>query len=188
MISERGTVVRVSVGEATVRIPRDSQCTKCPGCAVAENGLSMLAQVVDPIGVHPGDEVEISNSHMRPALDGAILLILPIILFVIGYLVGNEYLPPVATVPLALVVASFPVLYIRWKETHGVYKLHVDRVTGRGPTAVPLADSFTPADAVKSSETDAPEAIRIRDVAAAQARGGDPAHPQTGAKKTEIPD
>jgi len=126
----------------------------------------MIASVTDNIGVRIGDHVEIVNSNLRPVADSAIALILPIILFIISYIVGGTYLPHVASVPLALVLSALPVLYIRRKERRGDYKLAITRIVKRrNPGQTAGAETGDSAARGESTRGPLPEAIQIRNAA-----------------------
>ncbi len=80
-------------GTAQVLRLRESACSgdchKCAGCGASQQ--KMLLTVRDPIGVKPGDLVTI-QADTGPVLKAAALLyILPVVLFIGGYLLG-EYL------------------------------------------------------------------------------------------------
>ena len=76
-------------GSARVVHIRESACSgdchKCAGCGAAKETITFTAQ--DPIGVKAGDVV-IVKSDTAPVLRGAVVLyVLPVALFLLGYLV-----------------------------------------------------------------------------------------------------
>lgn len=78
-------------GMAQVLHVRQSACSgdchKCAGCGAAEEKLLFLAK--NPIGAKPGDTVMV-ESETAPVLRGAaVLYVLPLILFFLGYLAGT---------------------------------------------------------------------------------------------------
>lgn len=78
-------------GTAEVIHVRQSACSgdchQCAGCAAAQETL--ILTVRNPIGAKPGELVEIT-SHTGPVLlAAAILYMLPIVLFFLGYLAGT---------------------------------------------------------------------------------------------------
>lgn len=80
-------------GTARVMLVRQSACSgdchKCSGCGAVEQ--TMLITARNPIGARPGDLVTIS-AKSGPVLRGAaILYLLPLVLFVAGYLVGMQW-------------------------------------------------------------------------------------------------
>ena len=76
-------------GTAQVVLLRESACSgdchKCSGCGAAKETITFTA--ADPIGVKPGDVVNV-KSDTAPVLRGAaVLYVLPLVLFLVGYLV-----------------------------------------------------------------------------------------------------
>jgi len=77
-------------GTASVLHIRQSACSgdchKCSGCGAAQEALLLTAE--NPIGAKPGDMV-IITSETGPVLAGAaVLYMLPLVLFFLGYLAG----------------------------------------------------------------------------------------------------
>ena len=77
-------------GTATVLHLRQSACSgdchKCSGCGAAQEALLLTAE--NPIGARPGDKVVI-QSETAPVLKGAaVLYMLPLLLFFLGYALG----------------------------------------------------------------------------------------------------
>ncbi|MBQ6891208.1 MAG: SoxR reducing system RseC family protein [Clostridia bacterium] len=75
-------------GNAQVVRVRESACSgdchKCSGCGAAKETITFTA--LDPIGVKPGDVVYV-KSDTGPVLRGAaVLYVLPLALFLAGYL------------------------------------------------------------------------------------------------------
>ncbi len=63
-------------------------CHKCSGCGAAKETL--IFSVQNPIGAKPGDMVVI-QSGSGPVLAGAVMLyILPLLLFIFGYILGEN--------------------------------------------------------------------------------------------------
>lgn len=81
-------------GTAQVAVIRESACSgdchKCSGCGAATETL--IFDAVDTVGVRPG-EVVIVRSESGPVLAGAaVLYMLPLALFFLGYLAGQQWL------------------------------------------------------------------------------------------------
>ncbi len=79
-------------GTAQVLKVRESACSgdchKCAGCGAAAQSLLVTAR--NPIGAKVGDQVLIS-SNTKPILAAAALLyVLPLVLFIAGYLAGES--------------------------------------------------------------------------------------------------
>ena len=88
---EQKVMVRQVLPDGTARVVhiRESACSgdchKCSGCGAAKETITFTAR--DPIGVRPGDVV-IVKSDTAPVLRGAaVLYVLPVALFLLGYLV-----------------------------------------------------------------------------------------------------
>ena len=88
---EQKVVVRQVLPDGTARVVhiRESACSgdchKCSGCGAAKETITFIAH--DSIGVKPGDVV-IVKSDTAPVLRGAaVLYVLPVALFLLGYLV-----------------------------------------------------------------------------------------------------
>lgn len=89
-------IVRVSRllpdGRAEVIRVRESACSgdchKCTGCGAAKQTVCLTAR--NCIGARVGDLVVISSSSTRVLKAAAVLYILPLVLFLAGYLVGEN--------------------------------------------------------------------------------------------------
>ncbi len=87
-------IVRVSrllpEGRAEVIRVRESACSgdchKCSGCGAAKQAL--LLTVENPIGARVGDTVVISSDSGHVLKAAAVLYLLPLVLFLAGYLLG----------------------------------------------------------------------------------------------------
>lgn len=91
---EQNVIVRrlLPDGMAEVMRIRESACSgdchKCAGCGAAKQ--TMLFTAHNPIGAKPGDAVVV-ESDTGTVLKGAMLLyILPLITFLVGYIVGEN--------------------------------------------------------------------------------------------------
>jgi sigma-E factor negative regulatory protein RseC len=62
-------------------------CHKCSGCGAAQESLRLVAQ--NPIGAQPGDMVVIESQTGPVLAAAAVLYLLPLVLFFLGYLMGN---------------------------------------------------------------------------------------------------
>ncbi len=79
-------------GTVQVMLVRQSACSgdchKCSGCGAATETLVLTAN--NPIGAKPGDLV-VLQGRSAPVLAGAaVLYILPLVLFITGYLAGEN--------------------------------------------------------------------------------------------------
>ena len=80
-------------GTATVLCVRESACSgdchKCSGCGAAKE--SILLRADNPIGAQVGDLVKV-ESETGPVLKAAaVLYMLPLVLFIAGYLLGMQW-------------------------------------------------------------------------------------------------
>ena len=78
-------------GTAQVVYVRESACSgdchKCSGCGAAKQ--AMIVDAVNPIGAKPGDMVRI-ESKTGPVMMGiAVFYVLPLVLFFLGYFIGE---------------------------------------------------------------------------------------------------
>lgn len=78
-------------GRAEVIRVRESACSgdchKCSGCGAAQQ--TMLLTVENPIGARVGDLVVISSGSAAVLKAAAVLYMLPLLLFLAGYLAGQ---------------------------------------------------------------------------------------------------
>ena len=79
-------------GTAQVVHIRESACSgdchKCSGCGAQKQ--AMLLKANNPIGAKPGDWVTVSSATGPVLLAAAVLYIVPIVLFVAGYLLAEQ--------------------------------------------------------------------------------------------------
>ena len=80
-------------GTARVMVIRESACSgdchKCSGCGAVTQ--SMLLQARNPIGAKPGELVRIASDSGPVLKAAAILYMLPLVLFIAGYLAGMQW-------------------------------------------------------------------------------------------------
>lgn len=62
-------------------------CHQCSGCGAVKQPLYLTAQ--NPIGARVGDRVRLESRSAPVLLGAAVLYILPLILFLVGYLLGK---------------------------------------------------------------------------------------------------
>ncbi len=77
-------------GTAEVVLIRESACSgdchKCSGCGAAKETLLFTAQ--NPIGAKPGDLVTVTSDSAPVLAGAAVLYLLPMVLFFVGYFAG----------------------------------------------------------------------------------------------------
>jgi positive regulator of sigma E activity len=92
-MEERGVVIDSANGKARVRIARTEECEGCRGCLYSESGRYMIAEAIDRVGVSAGDRVRIRSEGVSALRDAALLLLLPVVFLVAGYLAGSALAP-----------------------------------------------------------------------------------------------
>ena len=80
-------------GMAQVACLRQSACSgdchKCSGCGAVEQTMVFTAR--NPIGARPGDMVTVESATGPLLKAAAVLYLLPLVLFIAGYLVGMQW-------------------------------------------------------------------------------------------------
>ena len=80
-------------GMARVSVLRQSACSgdchKCAGCGAAEQ--TMIFTAVNPIDAKPGDLVTVESASGPVLKAAAVLYMLPLVLFIAGYLLGMQW-------------------------------------------------------------------------------------------------
>ena len=86
-------IARNADGTVTVEVTRASACEGCHKkeaggcsvCALLGGDRRMRARARDPIGVSPGDRVEIESDTRRTLFYAALVFLLPLLLFFAGF-------------------------------------------------------------------------------------------------------
>ena len=65
------------------------ECHKCSGCGAVQEKILIAAE--NPIGAAVGDTVTISANSKSVLLSAAVLYVLPVMLFFVGYLIGMGF-------------------------------------------------------------------------------------------------
>ena len=82
-----------SDGTAQVACMRQSACSgdchKCSGCGAVEQTMIFTAR--NPIGARPGDTVTVESATGPVLKAAAVLYMLPLVLFIAGYLMGLQW-------------------------------------------------------------------------------------------------
>lgn len=80
-------------GSAQVVCVRQSACSgdchKCSGCGAVEQAMIFTAR--NPIGARPGDIVNVESATGPVLKAAAVLYMLPLVLFIAGYLLGMQW-------------------------------------------------------------------------------------------------
>jgi len=88
-VREIGCVVSVKDEAVVVAMPMSPECEKCGACIVAGEGKEVLLLAKNAAGAGAGDTVEIEISAGRVLAAAFIIYMVPIILTIVGFLVGS---------------------------------------------------------------------------------------------------
>lgn len=79
-------------GTAQVLCVRQSACSgdchKCSGCGAAQEALLFVAD--NPVGAKPGDMVRVESATAPVLKAAAVLYLMPLVLFFLGYFLGQQ--------------------------------------------------------------------------------------------------
>jgi len=89
-MTQIATVERIlDPNHALISVPRKSacghDCEECAGCGVS--GAAVKARAVNPIGAKPGQKVVVESSTKKMLGIVAFVYTIPVVLFILGYLV-----------------------------------------------------------------------------------------------------
>jgi len=90
-IIENGVVISAEAGHAKIKLIKTGACEECSAkifCKPSEKKDSKILEVNDPIGVQAGEEVQIEISGSDVLKASALLYGVPLILIVIGVMLG----------------------------------------------------------------------------------------------------
>ena len=95
-MTQTATVQKVFPGGmAEIAVPRKSacghDCEECAGCGVT--GTAVSAKARNPIGAVPGDKVVVESSSKTVLGIIAIVSLIPVVLFLLGYFLTEKLLP-----------------------------------------------------------------------------------------------
>lgn len=87
-MTQIATVERIlDHGHAEISVPRKSacghDCEECAGCGVS--GAAVHARAANPIGAAPGQKVVVESSTKKMLRIVALVYLLPVLLFFVGY-------------------------------------------------------------------------------------------------------
>ena len=120
-------------GTAQVACLRQSACSgdchKCSGCGAVEQTMIFTAQ--NPIGAKPGDMVTVESATGPVLQAAAMLYLLPLVLFIAGYIIGMQWglgglVGALAFVLSIVLVVAYDRLVMKKKNT-------VYTIVGYGP-------------------------------------------------------
>ena len=111
---------------AEISVPRKSacghDCEECAGCGVS--GAAVKAKALNPIGARPGQKVVVESSTQKMLGIVAYVYLIPVLLFILGYLVmvalgfgvALQYSVAIAGFVLGILIA---ILYDRRLKAQG---------------------------------------------------------------------
>ena len=133
-MEETGTIVKITGQEADVFLSRELSCGGCNHCHSSEDGTGMIAEVDLIPGLSLGDRVLLESKPVKQVTAGFILFILPRILFIVGFLTGEQIsgLPEFAAFLFGITFAAIPytVIYFsrKLKEKKGKFDFVVKEI------------------------------------------------------------
>ena len=89
-MTQIATVERILDGDhAVISVPRKSacghDCEECAGCGVS--GAAVRAKAINPVGAKPGQKVVVQSDTKKMLRIVALVYLIPVALFVLGYVV-----------------------------------------------------------------------------------------------------
>ena len=88
LMLERGTVVAADQGRADIMIMPTEKCDDCEICSEGAGGRRVLEGAIDPLGVAPGDVVELETPLRARRRAQLLVFVFPVVALVVGYLAG----------------------------------------------------------------------------------------------------
>lgn len=85
---ERATVTAANPGRVDVVMEPSEACAGCGACSAGNSGSRLLSGIVDSLGAHPGDTVEIVTPAGARTRAQWLVYVVPVASLVLGYLAG----------------------------------------------------------------------------------------------------
>jgi sigma-E factor negative regulatory protein RseC len=113
-MKEIGCVTSVRGDAATIAMPVSGECKKCGICTIAAGGRDVLLDARNDAGAREGDTVEIEIAPGRVLAAAFIIYMIPIILTIVGFLVGSAAAggDPDSSLPIVLAVTFLVVSFV----------------------------------------------------------------------------
>ena len=88
---EDGKVIRIEDNIAVVALEKGEECEGCKACCAISSDDSnvMIAKVQNSLEAKEGDRVKIQITPSQTVLASAIVYMLPLVLFILGFLLGS---------------------------------------------------------------------------------------------------
>ena len=108
-MTQIATVERILDADyAEISVPRKSacghDCEECAGCGVT--GAAVRAKASNPIGARPGQKVVVQSDTQKMLRIVALVYLIPVVLFLAGYLITLALTPSVAVQYTAAVLGA----------------------------------------------------------------------------------
>ncbi|MBD3366823.1 MAG: hypothetical protein GF405_01460 [Candidatus Eisenbacteria bacterium] len=88
-MKEIGCVVSVKDDAAVVAMPMSGACEKCGMCMMSGDGREVMVLAKNDAGAGDGDTVEIEITAGRVVASAFLIYMVPVVMTIIGFLVGN---------------------------------------------------------------------------------------------------
>lgn len=113
-MTEVGRVVSVNRGAAVVAMKASGACEKCGMCMSSGDGKEVVLLAKNDVGASPGDIVEIEISAGRVLVAAFALYLLPVLMTILGFVVGNAIAggSEESFLPIGLAVAFLVVSFV----------------------------------------------------------------------------
>ena len=104
-MTEVGRVVSVNDDAAVVSMRASGACEKCGLCMASSDGKEVLLLALNEAGAGPGDAVEIEIAPGRVLVAAFALYMLPVLLTILGFVVGSFMSRGDESSPLPIIMA-----------------------------------------------------------------------------------
>ncbi len=132
---ETGIVQEVFDNKAKISIQKHSACKKCGVCKYDAESKMVTAEAVNNIGAKEGDEVEVQMSFDVLMSASLIVYIIPLIMFIIGCVIGFYLISPnnpIVSFIIGLVFIIITYFIIRMFDRRGKFKkkytMHITKI------------------------------------------------------------
>lgn len=133
-MKEIGHVVSVSEGAAVVAMRMSGECKKCGLCLKSSDGNEVLLLAKNDTAARIGDRVEIEISPGRVIAAAFIVYMIPVVMTIVGFLLGNAMAggSEESGLPIALAIVFLVVSFLGvW-----MYDLRIRRIERREATVL----------------------------------------------------
>ncbi|MFH1541904.1 MAG: SoxR reducing system RseC family protein [bacterium] len=110
-----------------VSFQRSAACEKCNLChGLDENNVGVEA--VNEVGAKVGDKVEIDIPSQEVVKGSIVIFVLPLLLLIIGYLIGNYYFSESYAILLGFIFFVGSFWLVRWYDRKSVLRAMIIKV------------------------------------------------------------